>query len=72
MRHYISRRILNLIPVLVGISLLAFSLSALAPGDPALRILRLQSDAPPTRLAVEKLRGELGLNAPFPCGTCAG
>lgn len=66
MRRYISRRILNLIPVLVGISLLAFSLSALAPGDPALRILRLQSDAPPTRAAVEKLRTELGLNAPFP------
>ena len=66
MRHYITRRILNLVPVLVGISLLAFSLSALAPGDPALRILRLQSDAPPTRAAVERLRAELGLDAPFP------
>jgi len=66
MRRYIARRVLNLIPVLVGISFLAFSLSSLAPGDPALRILRLQSDAPPTRAAVEKLRAELGLNAPFP------
>ncbi|MGQ0569771.1 MAG: nickel ABC transporter permease [Armatimonadota bacterium] len=66
MRGYIARRTLNLVPVLVGISLLAFSLSALAPGDPALRILRLQSDAPPTRAAVEKLRVELGLDAPFP------
>ncbi len=66
MRRYIARRILNLVPVLLGISLLAFSLSALAPGDPALRILRLQSDAPPTRAAVAKLRVELGLDAPFP------
>ena len=65
MRHYITRRILNLVPVLLGISLLAFSLSALAPGDPALRILRMQSDAPPTRAAVERLRAELGLDAPF-------
>ncbi len=66
MLPYIGRRILNLVPVLLGISLLAFSLSALAPGDPALRILRLQSDAPPTRAAVQKLRAELGLDAPFP------
>jgi peptide/nickel transport system permease protein len=63
---YITRRLLNLFPVLLGISLLAFSLSALAPGDPAIRILRLQSDAPPTRAAIEKVRAELGLDAPFP------
>lgn len=66
MLRYIARRMLNLIPVLLGISFLAFSLSALAPGDPAVRILRLQSDAPPTRAALQKIRAELGLDAPFP------
>ena len=35
MRRYIIKRLLMLIPVLLGASILAFSLIHLAPGDPA-------------------------------------
>ncbi len=64
-RIYPFRRLLSLIPVLLGISLLAFSLANLAPGDPAEMILQQRGDIP-TRDAVEELRGRLGLNDPFP------
>jgi peptide/nickel transport system permease protein len=38
MKWYITKRLLMLIPVLLGVSILAFSLIHLAPGDPALTI----------------------------------
>jgi len=38
MKWYITKRLLMLIPVLLGVSILAFSLTHLAPGDPAITI----------------------------------
>jgi len=38
MKWYITKRLLMLIPVLLGVSILAFSLIRLAPGDPAVTI----------------------------------
>ena len=35
MESFVVRRILSVLPVLLGISLLTFGLSFLAPGDPA-------------------------------------
>jgi len=63
---YISRRALYLIPVWLGISLLAFALGNLAPGDPVEMILQQRTGEVPTRAAVEQLREQLGLNAPAP------
>ncbi|MEO7684828.1 MAG: nickel ABC transporter permease [Gemmatimonadaceae bacterium] len=63
--EYGGRRMLSLVPVWLGVSLLAFSLANLAPGDPAEIILQRQAGEPPTAEAVEQLRREMGLDAPF-------
>ena len=66
MGAYILRRILISVPVLFGISIIAFTALALAPGDPLLsRIdpaLRAQMD--PT--ALDAARRALGLDQPIP------
>lgn len=63
---YVVRRLLNLVPSLLGVSLLAFTLANLAPGDPAQIILLRQTGEIPSEAAVERLRRELGLDAPVP------
>jgi len=62
----VARRFLSLIPLWIGISFLAFSLSALAPGDPAQVILQRRTGEVPSEESVSQLREELGLNRPFP------
>lgn len=61
MIRYIAKRILMMIPVLLAVSFLIFSLMYLAPGDPARIIL---GDDAPEEAVLEK-REELGLNDPF-------
>ena len=62
---YIVRRLASLIPVLLGISLLAFAVGAMAPGDPVVSIYQqLYDQPPPNQEAVDTLRAELGLDAP--------
>ena len=61
MHKYVLKRILLLIPVLLGVSLLVFAIMSLTPGDPAQLIL--WENAP--KEAVLKLREEMGLNDPF-------
>ncbi len=61
MHKYIIKRLLLLIPVLLGVSLLVFTILSLTPGDPAQLILG--ESAP--KEAVLKLREEMGLNDPF-------
>lgn len=61
MGAYVLRRIVALIPVLIGISLVAFLLLQLVPGDPALALLGPM--ARPENLA--ELREALGLNEPI-------
>jgi peptide/nickel transport system permease protein len=58
---YELRRLLGLIPVLFGISLLVFAIPRLVPGDPAIIMLGERSSA----AARERLREELGLNRPL-------
>lgn len=55
-----------MIPVWLGISLLAFGLGSLAPGDPATIILQRQTGEPPSQEAVRALRRELHLDDAFP------
>lgn len=59
---YTGRRLLGLIPVLLGISLLVFLFLHLIPGDPA--VVLLGERANPEQ--VESLRERLGLNQPLP------
>ena len=61
MARYILKRILLMIPVVLGISLLVFSMLELSPGDPAQIILGMRA----TPEALENLREEMGLNQPF-------
>ncbi|MDX6332652.1 MAG: peptide/nickel transport system permease protein [Streptomycetaceae bacterium] len=58
---YILKRLLSLIPVLFGISLIVFFLIRLIPGDPATTLLG--SHATPD--TVRELRSQLGLNRPL-------
>lgn len=64
MLHYIFKRLLMMIPILIGISFIAFLLINLAPSDPAEVALRL-NEIMPTPVAIESMRQELGLNEPF-------
>jgi len=64
--QFVARRVLSLVPLWIGISFLAFSLSALAPGDPAQVILQRRTGEVPSEESVSQLREELGLNRPFP------
>lgn len=61
MGQYILQRLLMLIPVLVGVSLLTFIIARATPGDPV--ALMLGQDATPQRIA--QLREQLGLDDPL-------
>lgn len=61
MLSYIGKRVLGLIPVLLGVSFLVFSIMYFSPGDPAKIILGPKA----TEASIEKLRTDLGLNQPF-------
>ena len=61
MPAYILRRLIGLIPVLFGISLMVFSFVRLIPGDPA--IVMLGERATPD--AVKLIREQLGLTKPL-------
>ena len=62
MWKYMIKRLLALIPVLIGVSILVFLLMHITPGDPA--ILMLGERAPEEQL--ENLRESMGLNEPLP------
>ncbi|MBO5391334.1 MAG: nickel ABC transporter permease subunit NikB, partial [Pseudomonas sp.] len=65
MLRYIILRLVLLIPVLLGVSLIVFVLLHLGNGDPALDYLRL-SQIPPTDAALAEARHALGLDRPLP------
>ncbi len=60
----IADRLLSVIPVLLVISILAFGLQALAPGDPARMLVEASGLTPAPEEAVEAKRQELGLDQP--------
>jgi peptide/nickel transport system permease protein len=59
-RRYLARRLLQLLPVLLGVSVVIFMVLRLAPGDPAEIMLGSQA----TKEDLERLRRELGLTRP--------
>lgn len=61
MHKYIFKRLLLLIPVLLGVTFIVFTIMSFTPGDPAQLILG--ENAPPE--AIEELRAEMGLDDPF-------
>ena len=61
MRRYLVRRLLLLVPVLLGVSVIIFMVLHLAPGDPAEIMLGSQA----TQADLARLRAELGLTEPL-------
>ncbi len=62
MRQYLIRRLLMMIPLLLGISILSFGIMKLAPGDPASLSVNLNSKIDPGYIT--KLRAHWGLDQP--------
>jgi ABC-type dipeptide/oligopeptide/nickel transport system permease component len=65
-RGYVLRRLLAVAPVLLGVSILAFGLGRLAPGDPARELLTRTTARQPSQAEVRELRAQLGLDDPLP------
>lgn len=61
MIKYILRRVALLVPVLLGVTLITFTLLYMTPGDPATAILGEAA----TKEAAAQLREEMGFNDPF-------
>jgi peptide/nickel transport system permease protein len=64
MTAYIIRRMLFLIPLLLGLSIVMFTIIRLAPGDPALAMMSPTAASNPQYL--EQTRKNLGLDEPLP------
>ena len=62
MSHYILRRVLSMVPVLLLVSMLAFALLYVLPGDPAVAMLGENAGNPQIYQA---LRHDLGLDQPL-------
>jgi len=60
--RYIGKRLLMMIPVLLGIALVVQILISITPGDPARVLLGVNA----TEEKVQELREEMGLNDPLP------
>lgn len=61
MIKYIVKRLLMLIPILIAVTFIIFTLMYITPGDPAKMVLGQTA----SQEAVEALRAELGLDQPF-------
>ncbi|RLI31464.1 ABC transporter permease [Candidatus Bathyarchaeota archaeon] len=60
--QYLIRRIILMVPLLIGVSLITFTVSHLVPGDPA----RLAAGLHASPETVEAMRHRLGLDKPLP------
>jgi peptide/nickel transport system permease protein len=59
--RYVTRRIILIIPVLLGVSILTFFLARVVPGDPA----RLAAGPQGTQAMYEQIRADFGLDDPL-------
>lgn len=64
--NVLLRRLLAVLPTLLGASLIAFVVGVLAPGDPAEAALNQGGDLVPSPAAVAALRSQWGLDQPLP------
>jgi len=60
--QYLIRRVMLIVPLLIGVSLITFTVSHLVPGDPA----RLAAGLHASPETVEAMRHRLGLDKPLP------
>lgn len=65
MNRYIIRRILQAIPVLIGITIITFTFTELAPGD-AVSAMLMEQQGGAVDIDVEALRAKYGLDQPAP------
>lgn len=65
MTRYLIRRILQMIPLLLGISILSFLIIKAAPGDPLVVYID-PNKPPPSAEDMNRLRAQLGLDQPLP------
>jgi peptide/nickel transport system permease protein len=61
MLSYIVRRLLSMIPVLIGVSIIVFLFIHMIPGDPAVAILGERA----TPESIDRMRKQLGLDKPI-------
>ena len=61
MLRYVGKRLVLLLPVLLGVTFIIFAIMEMTPGDPAVRILGAEASAE----QIEALREEMGLNRGF-------
>src|SRR5947209_19431986 len=66
MMAYLLQRVLGALSVLLVLSVVAFGLYALTPGDPAVVLLEANGIHSPPREAVAAKRAELHLDDPLP------
>jgi len=62
MFNYIIKRLLAMIPILIGVAVIVFLIVHLIPGDPAQTMLGERASDE----ALAKLREDMGLNDPLP------
>ena len=65
MRRYIFKRLLQLIPVLIGITVLSFAMMRLAGGD-AVTYMYENAGSAVSQEIIDKTKAEYGLDKPFP------
>jgi len=64
MKHYLARRLLGMIPLLLGITLISFAIMHIAPGEPA--AVAGQAFNPKVQAAdIQRLRAYYGLDKPL-------
>ncbi len=61
MARYIAQRLLTLIPILFGVTIIVFGIMKLVPGDPALMAAGVDA----RQEDVERIRAYLGLDRPI-------
>lgn len=66
MGQYLLRRLLLVVPLLIGITIITYTLISLAPGDPITALINPEELHLRSATELEALREDLGLNKPLP------
>lgn len=66
MTRYLGRRLLLVFPLLLGITLITFTIVNLAPGDPITALINPEELNILSKAELDEMRAELGLNQPIP------
>src|SRR5947209_5802732 len=66
MAQYVLRRLLLVLPMLFGITLITYTIISLAPGDPVTALIDPAEANILSKDDLQRLREDLGLNKPLP------